>query len=220
MTEAGFDELIASCYANRGPRKGNAELMRAQVALIRRLRYDINERKCGASHGVQGWIGWIYRAVAKESPRLFYGEPISNPDAKPFRAFDPPNPGRQFWTQYSVIRSFVGQAAGAGNGITATSNRARRRKRWTQTRSFLQITAPVLDPTTLRRSLARFWTISGCSHARLPVTAAVCQELPFAFEQSQPKKGDVCPLFPCRAAYFLRSPEKFARTLPSPVYLT
>jgi serine/threonine protein kinase len=32
--------------------------------------------------------------------------------------------------------------------ITETPNRARRRKRRTQTRSFLGITAPVLDPTT------------------------------------------------------------------------
>src|SRR5215510_4032035 len=37
--------------------------------------------------------------------------------------------------------------AGVRNGITATSKRARRRKRWIQPRSLLRITAPALDPT-------------------------------------------------------------------------
>src|SRR5262245_27938616 len=37
--------------------------------------------------------------------------------------------------------------AGAGNGITETSKRARRRKSWIQPRRFLRITAPALDPT-------------------------------------------------------------------------
>jgi hypothetical protein len=38
--------------------------------------------------------------------------------------------------------------AGAGNGITEASNRARRWKRRTQPRNFLRIYAPALDPTT------------------------------------------------------------------------
>src|SRR5713101_857626 len=87
---------------------------------------------------------------------LWDARPLRGVPRCPLTVARPPPPTRT--APYPLPRSGAGarsaanphaacEAAGTGNGITATPTRARRGKPWTQPRSGLRITAPVPDPT-------------------------------------------------------------------------
>src|SRR3989449_7439550 len=98
---------------------------------------------------------------------LWDARPLRGVPRCPLTVARPPPPTRT--APYPLPRSGAGarsaanphaacEAAGTGNGITATPTRARRGKPWTQPRSGLRITAPVPDPTRTRHS---HWAFRG-----------------------------------------------------------